>query len=96
MMYIAAASVSENDVIFSVSLSGETKQIIKALNIAKTKGAKIVSLTDISNNSQSKIADKSLFITSTSFNKNNINIQSRIQALILAEYVFYRYLEKYL
>lgn len=96
MMYIAAASVTENDIIFAVSLSGETKQIIKALNIAKTKGAKIISLTDISNNSQSKIADKSLFITSTSFNKNNISIQSRIQALILAEYVFYRYLEKYL
>lgn len=96
MMYIAAASATENDTIFAVSLSGETKQIIKALSIAKTNGAKIISLTDISNNSQSKIADKSLFITSTSFNKNDISIRSRIQALILAEYVFYRYLEKYL
>ena len=95
-MYIAAASATENDTIFAVSLSGETKQVIKALSIAKTNGAKIISLTDISNNSQSKIADKSLFITSTSFNKNDISIRSRIQALILAEYVFYRYLEKYL
>lgn len=96
MMYISAASLTENDVIFAVSISGETIQVLKALNIAKTRGAKIISLTDISNNSQSKLADKSLYVTSTSFTRENNNIVSRTQALIIAEYVFFRYLEKYL
>lgn len=95
MMYISANYLTPKDLIFAVSISGETSQILKALNIAKIRGAKIISLTDISNNSQSKLADKSLFITSTSYKRDNINIQSRIQALIIAEYVFFRYLEKY-
>ena len=96
MMYISAASLTENDVIFAVSISGETVQVLKALNIAKTKGAKIISLTDISNNSQSKLSDKCLYVTSTSFTRENNSIVSRTQALIIAEYVFFRYLEKYL
>lgn len=96
MMYISANTLTENDVVFAISISGETNQVLKALNIAKSKNAKIISLTDLSNNSQSKLSDKSLFITSTSFNSGNFNIQSRVQALIVAEYVFYRYLQKYL
>ena len=96
MMYISASSLTENDVIFAISISGETTQILKALNIAKGKGTKIISLTDIGNNTQSKLSDKSLFITSTSFSRDNINIRSRVQALVIAEYVFYRYLERYI
>ncbi|WP_217077504.1 MurR/RpiR family transcriptional regulator [Clostridium baratii] len=96
MMYISATSLTENDVIFAISISGETTQILKALNIGKSRGSKIISLTDIGNNTQSKISDKTLFTTSTSFNMDNINIQSRIQTLIIAEYIFYRYLEKYI
>lgn len=96
IMYIAASSLTEKDAIFAVSISGETAQILKALNIAKGNNAKIISLTDLSNNSQSKMADKSLFVTSTSFSKSNIDIRSRTQALIIAEYIFYRYIEKYL
>ena len=95
-MYISASSLTENDVIFAISVSGETTQILKALNIAKGKGTKIISLTDIGNNTQSKLSDKSLFITSTSFSRDNINIRSRVQALVIAEYVFYRYLERYI
>ncbi len=96
MMYISASSLTENDVIFAISMSGETTQILKALNIAKGKGTKIISLTDIGNNTQAKLSDKSLFITSTSFSRDSINIRSRVQALIIAEYVFYRYLERYI
>ncbi|MDI9218341.1 MurR/RpiR family transcriptional regulator [Clostridium tertium] len=96
MMYIAAASLTSNDLIFAVSMSGETIQVLKALNIAKTRGAKIISLTDLSNNSQSKLADKSLYVTSTSFVHENYNIVSRTQALIISEYIFFRYLEKYI
>lgn len=95
MMYISAGSLTENDVVFAVSISGETSQVLKALTIAKAKGAKIISLTDISNNTQSKLSDKSLFVTSTLFSRENHNIISRTQALIIAEYVFFRYLDKY-
>ncbi|MBD7914663.1 MurR/RpiR family transcriptional regulator [Clostridium sp. Sa3CUN1] len=96
MMYIAATSLTSNDLIFAISVSGETIQVLKALNIAKSRGAKIISLTDLSNNSQSKLADKSIYVTSTSFVREKYNIVSRTQALIIAEYIFFRYLEKYL
>ncbi|TDT51968.1 MurR/RpiR family transcriptional regulator [Fonticella tunisiensis] len=95
IMYLSASTLKEKDLVFAISMSGETSQIIRAVNIAKTKKATVVSLTSMSLNTLSNIADKSLFIYSTKYSINGINFISRIPAIILMEYVFNKYVEKY-
>ncbi|MDP9751979.1 MULTISPECIES: MurR/RpiR family transcriptional regulator [Thermoanaerobacter] len=96
IMYASAGTLTAHDLVFAVSMTGETKQIIKAVNIAKSKKATIVSLTNLSNNTLSNIADKSLFVFSNKYVINDdIEITSRVPALVLMEYIFYNYLRKY-
>ncbi|AST57945.1 helix-turn-helix RpiR family protein [Thermoanaerobacterium thermosaccharolyticum] len=96
IMYASAGTLTAQDLVFAISMTGETKQIIKAVNIAKSKNSTIVSLTNLSNNSLSNIADKSLFVFSNKYVINDIEITSRVPALVLMEYIFYNYLEKYI
>ena len=77
-------------------MSGETSQILKAANIAKTTGATLISVTNMSNNSLSNIADKALFVISTKYRLEDMNFVSRIPALVILEYIFNRYVEKVL
>ncbi|GAA0737871.1 MurR/RpiR family transcriptional regulator [Clostridium oceanicum] len=94
IMFLSASSLKKNDVVFAISLSGETNSVLKASNIAKTRGATVISVTNMSINSLCKIADKSLFVNSTSFKIQNLNFESRLQCLFLMEYIFFKYLNK--
>lgn len=95
LMNVSASQLSKEDMVIALSTSGETPLILSACAMAKSKGATIVSVTDISANPQTKMSDTSLYVTSTSFTKSNIIIKSRVQLLILAEYIFFRYLESF-
>jgi len=95
LMYLSASNLNPTDIAFCVSMSGETSQILKAANIAKTTGATLVSVTNMSNNSLSNIVDKALFVTSTKYELGDMNFVSRIPALVTLEYIFNRYIEEY-
>lgn len=96
IMYLSASSLKKEDVVFAISMSGETSSVIRAANIAKARGVTVISVTNMSTNSLTKIADKSLYVCSTSFQLQDLNFESRIQALILMEYMFFKYLnDKY-
>lgn len=95
LMNISAKGLSEHDMVIAFSTSGEIDLVIKACTQAKARKASIVSITDLSNNTLSRMADLSLYASSTSFIKADICIRSRVQLLMLAEYVFFRYIEKY-
>jgi DNA-binding MurR/RpiR family transcriptional regulator len=55
--YIAAEQMSEDDVVFICSLSGSTHQTIRMGQIAKSRGAKVITITTTTQNELSKIAD---------------------------------------
>jgi len=95
LMNISAKSTTREDLIIAFSTSGETTEILTAVNLAKLNHATIISVTDLGGNTLTKTADRSLYVTSTSFLKADICIKSRVQLLILAEYLFFRYIEKY-
>ncbi|AWH77008.1 MurR/RpiR family transcriptional regulator [Clostridioides difficile] len=95
LMYLAASNITKDDLVIAVSMSGETAQVIKACNIAKTNQVKVISLTNISVNSLSNIADIKLFVSSPQYNFNSVNYTSRVPALSLMEYMFHKYIEKY-
>ena len=56
-----AELLGKNDLVFSVSVSGETQVSIDATSIAKTRGCKVVTLTGFSRNSLSKLADYPIY-----------------------------------
>lgn len=59
------ANVTEKDVVFGISFSGETYETAKIMEIAKSKGAKTISLTRYGQSAVTAFADISLFISAS-------------------------------
>ncbi|WP_243108066.1 SIS domain-containing protein [Clostridium sp. JN-9] len=94
-MYSTASDLDNKTLIIAISMSGETPQVIKAVNIAKTRGCKIICVTNVGYNTLANLSDKCLFIFSSEYEINNIKFRSRVTANAIMEYVFFRYLDKY-
>ncbi len=95
LMNISARQVTDNDLVIVISVSGETSLVLAAANMAKSRGASIVSITDLGSNSLSDMADENIYVNSTYFIKADIKIRSRVHLLLVCEYLFFRYLEEY-
>lgn len=93
LMNIRAKQLGEDDLVIALSVSGETSLVIAAANMAKSRGATLVSITNLGSNTLSDVADINLYVKSTYFTKEEIEVRSRVQLLILCEYIFFRYLE---
>lgn len=71
------------DVIIVISVSGETKQLIEAVNKAKDRGAYIIALTHLSVNSISELADANLHYWAPKMSINNYNATDRVGIVIV-------------
>src|SRR5690625_7353091 len=61
MATTVVANSEENDVVFGISFSGETKEVAKILSLAKERGAMTISLTKYGRNLVSQQADINLY-----------------------------------
>lgn len=95
LMNISAKQVTDQDLVIAISASGETSLVIAAANMAKSRGAALISATNLGSNTLSDVADENLYVQSTFFVKSDIAIRSRVQLLLVCEYIFFRYLERY-
>lgn len=95
IMYSTANDLDEGTLVFAISMSGETTQVIKAVNIAKTRGCKIISVTCIGYNTLANLSDRCVFVFSSEYKINNIKFMSRITVSAIMEYIFFKYLNKY-
>ena len=85
LLFIIAKKIKPNEVLILISLSGNTKKIIEAAKIAKSRGAMIVSLTSFSDNMLSKLANINLFAATYSNDTAEDDDLSRISFLIVTE-----------
>ncbi|MGD6815991.1 MurR/RpiR family transcriptional regulator [Metabacillus sp. 84] len=60
------ANAEERDVLFAVSYSGETPEIIKILKLAKEKGVKTIGLTHFGQSAMTALCDVCLYTSSSS------------------------------
>lgn len=63
-MHLAAtliANASSNDVVFGISFSGETRETIDIVKLAKEKGVNTIGLTSFGQNTVASLSDVSLF-----------------------------------
>ena len=60
---MALEDIEENDMMIIISLSGENQMAVNAAKKVKGKGAYLLSLTELSNNTLARLSDKSMYIT---------------------------------
>lgn len=88
-----AELLGKNDLVFSVSVSGETQVSIDATSIAKTRGCKVVTLTGFSRNSLSKLADFPIYTVQKEIRLGSMDLDSRLMFYYVFELIFERYFE---
>lgn len=91
--HIAADLMTKNDLLFVASLSGNTHQVVRMAQIAKSRGATIVAITGSSDNALSKLADYCFNISSNNSTNDDIDIISRIPILFVLNIILTTYLK---
>ncbi|RST92778.1 hypothetical protein CBF35_12715 [Vagococcus salmoninarum] len=94
VMQQRAKNVTEKDLIFVVSLSGETKTPLDATIIAKHRQGKVVSLTSLSQNSIAKLADVALYTFDTPIYVDGMDVTSRLSFTYLFDRLFEAYINR--
>lgn len=82
VMAVNATLLSESDVLFAVSSSGATKDILRTADVAAAQGASIIALTNFSNSPLSQLAEISLFTTA-----NRDPLKAEVPSIIAGEAV---------
>ena len=85
---IAATHATSEDVIFAISYSGETKEIINALSVAKGNKATIITMTQNKRNTVQSFADSALYIVSNEADIRSSATASRIAQLTLIDIIY--------
>ncbi|WP_449603696.1 MurR/RpiR family transcriptional regulator [Paenibacillus sp. Marseille-Q9583] len=88
MQITSASSLSEGDVVFAVSYSGETPETIDALACAKGSGASTIALTSYGSSTLATLADIPLFSSSLEKGMRRGDMASRIAQLHIIDILF--------
>ncbi|OIJ11810.1 RpiR family transcriptional regulator [Anaerobacillus alkalilacustris] len=80
-----------SDVLFLISLSGETTQVLDMAKLAKKRGVRLISLTHFSENSLQQMSDINLYCFSPykKFNEYNITDKTPVMLILRALVEFY-------
>lgn len=85
---VAVTNLNEDDILFAISYSGETKEILNTVQIAKENNIPVISLTEFSNNSLQKLSTINLFVSSTEKLIRSAATASRISQLTMIDILF--------
>ncbi|MGM9535417.1 MAG: MurR/RpiR family transcriptional regulator [Intestinibacter sp.] len=87
--------ITKNDVVFLYSLSGENKRVNNFAEILRTIGTKIISISQVGNNTLSKLSDVNIqFYTRVLMNlKEDLPICPVSQFFMVNEFLILKYLE---
>ena len=83
-----SANLGEADVVFGISYSGQTRDIIESLKIAKDNGATVITLTKYGTNPVSDLADIKLFTSSLEKSIRSGAMSSRISQLNVIDILY--------
>lgn len=89
MLAVQIVTMNEDDILFVTSFSGETKEVIEAINLAKHYNIKTVALTGYGKNTVSDLADITLFVSPIREAKfRSAATSSRIALLHVTDVIF--------
>jgi DNA-binding MurR/RpiR family transcriptional regulator len=87
-MSIACANTTRNSVVFAISHSGESRDILDAVNIAKENRAKIIAMTSHAHSTLAKKADCNLLSSSNETKYRSDAMVSRILQLVIIDILY--------
>lgn len=90
--YINAETFSEDDVIFLASLSGKTHQVIRVAQIAKSRGATLITITGRRINELSKMGDINFKVANERVGSTKHDFSSRLAMFYVLEVIIGIYL----
>lgn len=82
------ANAGKDDVVFAISHSGETAEIVKVMALAKERGVKTISLTKYGQSSVASLADIKLFTSSGEAPFRSAATSSRLAQLYMMDILF--------
>lgn len=88
MQAIKATHLCSGDVVFSISHSGSSIDIVDSTNIAKNNGAKTISLTNIGSSPLSKLTDIQLYTASKETKYRIVAMSSRIAQMAIIDTIY--------
>ena len=91
--YVQAGNMSEKDIIFLGSISGETEQVVRVAQIAKSKGAKVVTFTAAPSSQLSKIGDYNFLLVNNAKTTLGIDTKSRCQLMFVLNIIVKSYVQ---
>lgn len=94
-MLYQADRCSEKDLVFVISASGETRQVLEAVEVAKQNGAYVISLTHLSRNSLVEMADFHLYCWAPKQVLNKYEITDRTSMYIVLRMISEQYWKMY-
>lgn len=87
-MLVKSVHLKPTDIVFLVTYSGETKEIVEFAKLAKEKGITIIALTTFINNTVQSLADINLYVSATEANERIGATSSRISQLNMIDILF--------
>jgi RpiR family carbohydrate utilization transcriptional regulator len=88
MQAIVCSNLSSEDVLFAISHSGSSKDIVDSTRIAKSQGAKTISLTNIGVSPLNKITDIQLYTASKETKYRIVAMSSRIAQMAVIDSIY--------
>ncbi|GAB3062936.1 MurR/RpiR family transcriptional regulator [Salinicoccus sesuvii] len=83
------SNATDNDVLFLITLSGKTKEVVEVVKLAKKLGVKTVILTQNHASIAKRNADIAIEITEEETNIQYMNMTSRIAQLVICDVLFF-------
>ncbi|MGL4521011.1 MAG: MurR/RpiR family transcriptional regulator [Bacilli bacterium] len=92
VLAMALSTAQENAVFFGISYSGETREVIELMQLAKEYGLKTIGLSRMGDNTVTQIADVSLHTTrAPEAEFRSAATSSRLAQLFIVDVLFYTY-----
>lgn len=91
---MVSSNLDKDDIAIAISYSGKSKEIIKSIENAKSKGAKCISITKYGENNLNKICDINLFVPNIENKLREGAISSRIAMLTLIDIIYISIIQK--
>lgn len=89
LCFTRLSNASENDVLFVITLSGKTAEVIEVVKKAKALGVKTVILTQNHASIAKRHSDLAIEITEEETNIQYMNMTSRIAQLVICDVLFF-------
>ncbi|ALX50686.1 RpiR family transcriptional regulator [Lentibacillus amyloliquefaciens] len=88
MQKVSAVNLDDRDVAIAISYSGETQEVLDCVQIAQSKGAKVIAVTKYANSHLSDMADAVLYVAAQEDEFRSAAMSSRIASLNVIDMLY--------